>query len=192
MNMPYLQTHITSAQLGINYSRPDMKMKQPQADLQIKQPAADLEISYEPSSLSIDQSEALADVDRKGPLRRTKEWVEQARQVLAEGVAKRARQGDQMMEIEHGGGAIARISRENSNPPMKEIGFGFLPKTPFRVKLDYDPGKVDIEFTPNKPVIDSKANKPIIEHENWKAEIYIKQKDSIDFELKNFKIDQYV
>lgn len=192
MNMPYLQVNRTDARLGINYHQPNMKIQQPQADLQIEQPAAELQINYKKSELNIDQTEAFADVDQKSPARRTKEWAEQARQLLSEGVSRRAREGAQMMKIENGSGAIAQISKQNSNPPMKEIGIGYLPKTHFRVNIDYDPGEVDVNFTPNKPRIDAKANKPIIQHENWKAEIYLQQKDSFDLEIANFHMDKYV
>ncbi|MFC5735389.1 DUF6470 family protein [Cytobacillus gottheilii] len=192
MNMPSLQVHQISAQLGINIYQPTMKMQQPQADMRIEQPAATLEINYKKSKLNIDQTEAFADIDQKSAARRTREWAEQGKQMLAQGVARRAREGDQMMMIENGSDAIARISKQNTSPPLKEIGLGFLPKTPFRVKIDYDPGNVDVNFTSSKPRIDVTANKPIMQHENWKADPYLRQKDSFEIEVVNFRMDQYV
>ncbi len=192
MNMPYLQVNQTGGQLGINYYQPNMKIQQPQADMRIEQPAAILDINFKKSELHIDQTEAFADVDQKSAARRTREWAEQAKQMLAQGVARRAREGDQMMKIENGGGAVAQISKQKSNPPMKEIGIGYLPKTHFRVKIDYNPGEVDINVTPNKPRIDVTPNKPTIQHENWRADIYLQQKDSFDLEIANFQMDKYV
>lgn len=94
--MPYLETTIRNAQIGIQYDQPNLKMKQPQADLRIQQPAADLKISHEASKLYIDQSEALADVDYKGTGRRVKEWAEQAQVTATEGIARRVSEGDAM------------------------------------------------------------------------------------------------
>ncbi|MDQ0269091.1 DUF6470 family protein [Cytobacillus purgationiresistens] len=192
MSMPYLEAHIRNAQIGIQYDQPNMKIKQPQADLRIQQPAAEVKISREASSLHIDQSEARADGDIKGTSRRVQEWAEKAKHTLTEGVARRVRQGDQMMKIENGGGAIPRIAKENGQPAPKSIGIGFIPKSHFRVQIDYDPGKVDIEVIPHEPIIDAQINKPIIDHENWKANIYLQQKESVSFELKNFNVDEYI
>ncbi|WP_282154552.1 DUF6470 family protein [Cytobacillus gottheilii] len=192
MNMPSLQVHQTNASIGINYYQPNMKIQQPKANMHIEQPAATLDIHYRKSELNIDQSEAFADVGQKSAARRTREWAEQAKQMLSAGVARRAREGDQMMQIENGANAFAQISKQKSNPPIKEIGIGFLPKTPFRVKIDYDPGEVDVNFTPHKPRIDVTANKPIIQHESWRAEIYLQQKESFDLEFVNLQMDKYV
>ncbi|WP_080843989.1 DUF6470 family protein [Cytobacillus gottheilii] len=192
MNMPSLQVHQISAKLGINIYQPTMKIQQSQAEMRIEQPAAKLEINYKKSKLNIDQTEAFADVDQKSAARRTREWAEQSKQMLAQGVARRAREGEQMMKIENGGDAIARISKQNSSPPMKEIGIGYLPKTPFRVKIDYDPGDVDVNFTSFKPRIDVTTNKPVMQHENWSADPYLKQKNSFKLEVVNFHMDEYV
>ncbi|MGX1429616.1 uncharacterized protein DUF6470 [Cytobacillus horneckiae] len=190
--MPYLETTIRNAQIGIQYDQPNLKMKQPQADLRIQQPAADLKISHEASKLYIDQSEALADVDYKGTGRRVKEWAEQAQVTATEGIARRVSEGDAMMKIENGAGVIPQIAKQYSQSPIKSPSIGYLPKTHFRVNIDYDPGSVEVDVQRNDPIIDARINKPVIDHEYWRANVYLQEKESLSFELKNFNVDEYI
>lgn len=190
--MPYLETTIRNAQIGIQYDQPNLKMKQPQADLRIQQPAADLKISHEASKLYIDQSEALADVDYKGTGRRVKEWAEQAQVTATEGIARRVSEGDAMMKIENGAGVIPQIAKQYSKSPIKSPSIGYLPKTHFRVNIDYDPGSVEVDVQRNDPIIDARINKPVIDHEYWRANVYLQEKESLSFELKNFNVDEYI
>ncbi|TFD95789.1 DUF6470 family protein [Jeotgalibacillus sp. R-1-5s-1] len=186
-----LQYNITNARTGINYNQPVMNIKQPKATLDIKQPKADMTISTTPSKLLIDQTEAFAAMDRLDPLRRAKEYVDKIMAEYPELVKKRARQGDQMMRIENGGGAIAAIAKENGTPPMKQMVMGFIPKTPFDVKIDYQPSEVNIDVRRNAPVINSSVNRPQIDIPRWSASIYMEQMPSIDFDYlgKNINLN---
>lgn len=189
MNFPTINYTITNAELGLRHIRPEARIRQPQADLEITQPQADLQIKVTPSKLNIDQSEAFADMDYKGPLRRTREWVEKALQEYNSNVSRTAQQGDQMMRIENGGGAIPRIAKENGEPPLKEQGLGYLPKDRFRVKIDYQPAELEVKVTPREPIINSRMNKPIIDIPRWQVNHYMKQMPSVEFETVGQQVD---
>lgn len=192
MHTPYLEITTKQAQLGINYYQPVMKIKQSQADVSMHQPPAKLTISHEASRLFIDQSEARADLDNKGAGRRVAEAAEQAKMTALTGISRRVREGDAMMKIENGAGAIPQIAKQNSEPNQKTPGIGYLPKNHFRVQIDYDPGNVDVNVTPQTPAIDVSINRPQIAHENWQAQIYLQQKEAINFELRDFQVDQLI
>ena len=177
-----LRYHMTNADTGIQYDQPEMSMKQPKADLSIQQPKAELTIDVQPGQLSIDQTEAFAAMDRKGPLRRADDYVANALAKFSSNVKKRAQQGRQLMQIENGGGAIAAIAKQNSRRPMKQLALGYLPKTPFDVKIDYQPSQVNIDVKKNDPMIQSQSYKPEMDIPQWSASSYMAIMPAIDFE----------
>jgi len=177
-----LQYQIVNAQTGINYQQPTMSIKQGRADLSIQQPKAEITMDLRPGKLSIDQTEAFAAMDRKGPLRRADDFIASALADFSSGVKKRAQQGDQLMRIENGGGAIAAIAKQNGTPPMKQMAIGFIPNSPFDVKVDYQPSQLNIDVQKRDPIIQSSINRPQIDIPRWSASTHMEQMPSIDFE----------
>lgn len=187
--MPTILYHIQNGQIGINQSRPNLEIHQKEADLSIKQPAAILEIKTTPGRLLIDQTEAFADVDYKGILRRSKEWTAKAIQEINANIAKIAREGDQMMQIENGGNVFAQIAKADGFPPMKERNLAYIPKDFRHVKIDITPTKVDINVQRRDPIIESKINKPELTYHRWQTDVYMLQKPNLSFEVIGSNLD---
>lgn len=179
----------TPAKIGISTRQAHNKINQQKAEVSIEQPKAKLNISTTPSRLSIDQSKAWRDMDLKNVLERTREFAEQGNQDWLSGLARMAQQGDQLMKIENNGNPIVEQAKENSKSTEFQFGYGTLPKTPFRVELDYKPAQVNIEWERNEPIINVKPQKPDISYTQGSVDIYLRQHASlsIDFEPK---IDQ--
>lgn len=183
MNIPQIRIQSTPAKIEITTRPGELSIEQSSGDLQIEQPKATLNITRIPGKLTIDQTQAREDVDLKSVRRRIEEAAQLGKQDLLAGIARRAQEGEELMKIENGFGAIASIAKRNSEGPKKEFNIGFLPRAG-SVKISYDPGKVDVQATPNKPVITYTINKPIIDFQPGEVKVDLKQHASlnIDFE----------
>ncbi|MGO4888799.1 DUF6470 family protein [Anaerobacillus sp. MEB173] len=183
MEMPHIDITQTNAAVSMKSNRPPLQIKQPHADLSIKQEHFDLiQISKTASKLYIDQTEAFADANLVSPLRSSKEFLDRTNQEVGEYVAKMSQQGDQLMKIENGTGAIYQIAAENSNLPRRETQLGWMPRSAFQVKFDYDPGELSFAVRKAKVEINVKRNEPIINIPKWQIDVYVKQKQSISFQ----------
>ena len=112
-----------------------------------------------PGQLTIDQSEAWAQMDIKPISQRTAENAQEGKQKALEGLARRAREGDDLMHIERGGNAIAAHAKENGKFMQKQTGLGWIP-SPFSVKMHYEQAKVQFDVQTQKPIIDVQVRQP--------------------------------
>ncbi|WML50621.1 DUF6470 family protein [Neobacillus sp. PS3-34] len=153
----------------------------------MQQPKAEMQVNKIPSRLTIDQTMARADVDLKSAPMRIEEAAQQGHQDLLAGIARRAQEGEEMMKIENGGGAIARQAKRKSETPQYDFKIGWIP-SPGSVQINYDPGRLDINWRVNKPIIDSRSHQPMINYDRGNVDINMKQYQSlkIDFDNLNF------
>lgn len=179
----------TPAKIGLTTRQATNSIKQPKAEMSIEQPNAQLNISVTPSRLSIDQSKAWRDMDLKNIFERTREFAENGYQDFLEGLARMAQQGDELMKIENKGNPIASQAKENSKSKVFEFNYGTLPKTPFRVELDYKPAKVNIEWKQNEPIINVTQRNPEYAYNPGGVDIYLRQLNSLSITFEP-EIDQ--
>lgn len=184
MDLPRIEIHTVRAETGIQTERPPMSIRQRPADIEIDQDlVGTFRISTTASKLYIDQSEAFADADLKGPLRRNREMVQKAHENVMEYIAKTARQGERLKRIEHGGNALAEIAREKGERKQFSYNIANVPKNAFRVKFHYVPSEVHVDIDWPDPEIRVKTNEPEIHIPRWRANVYLKQKNSIHFSV---------
>ncbi|MBU8905988.1 DUF6470 family protein [Desertibacillus haloalkaliphilus] len=184
MQVPSIQISTTNAKIGIQTNRPTLEIKQPHADVQIRQEHFDhVHISRRAAKLYIDQSEAFADAGLKSAMRVNEEAFEKGKQKALQYMAKVSQEGDRLMKIENGGGQIPQIAKANSDLMMKELGLGFVPSSPFKVKFNYDPGELSFNYRRSDPEINITKNDPIINIPKWQTDIYLQQKPSISFSV---------
>ena len=187
VNVPQLRIQQTSVQIGLNIRQPVQEIKQQQADMTIKQPEADMNFNKRPSRLTIDQTKALADVGIKSVGMVVREAAQKGHGIWSQGLSRVARDGDEMMRIEHGGDPMPRQAKRNGEPPAKEFNVDWIPSH-FSVDIDYDPGDLDIQVKVNKPIIDVKPNKPIHNYTPGSTDVFISQEPTIDIRFVNMKI----
>ncbi|WP_218240882.1 DUF6470 family protein, partial [Pseudomonas sp. 2822-17] len=88
MNLPQVLIETGRAEIGQQNSRPQMTISQRNAIMSVDQDLAGrLHISTTASKLFIDQTEAFADADLKGPLRRVKEDAAKGMQNISQYIA---------------------------------------------------------------------------------------------------------
>ena len=181
MNIPQLQIQTTRGILGLQIDKPIQEIEQPKPTINQEQPAAILEMSTTRSRLSIDSTEARADIDMKSPLRRGDENAQYGMQQVQEGVARRAQEGQQLMQIENGGQPIPDIAKQNANPPPAPLGIRFVGDRT-KVQISFQPGTLNINATPQKPVFDVQVNKPIYTYTPGKVTGQMEQYPSIQID----------
>lgn len=164
LRIPQIQITTTDIQMDLNIIKPRQTIEQPQATQTIEQPAAILDIQTSKGQLEIDSSQARRDLGLIGPLESIDNYAKEGKKKLLEGIARRAREGYQMMEgagKEQGGAVIQQIAIQNHGPKRPgPYNIKFVPSLD-SVKIDYIPGKADISVTPQKPKINVQVNKPV-------------------------------
>ncbi|WP_096190273.1 DUF6470 family protein [Evansella halocellulosilytica] len=191
MQLPRVDIQTQHAQIGMQQHKPQMTISQRPADISIDQELnGNLTISTTASKLYIDQSEAFADADLKGPFRRLSEWAADAKQNVMQYMAKTARQGEQLKRIENGINALPSIAKQNSERPLREVNVGFVPENAFKVKFDYTPSDIKVNVDWPGPDIRVQTNDPDVHIPRWETDVYIQQKESIQFFYVDPTIDR--
>lgn len=183
MDIPQIQIRTTKAKLGLNIQKPKQHIEQPRAGLQIHQPAAVLSINTTDGQLHIDSTQARRDLGLVGPIESTQKYAEKGKQAALAGIARRAREGEQLASIENGGDAIQSIAATKANIVPKKLGIKFIPSYN-AVRTTYTPAKVDVNFQTNKPKIDATINKPIHDYRQGKVTGEMIQYATIDIDVK--------
>ncbi|KOS66664.1 hypothetical protein AEA09_18190 [Lysinibacillus contaminans] len=163
MRLPQIQIRTTDAQMDLHISKPQQIIKQPNATQTIEQPAAILEINTKRGVLRIDSSQARRDLGLIGPLESIDNFAQEGKQEALQGMARRAREGRQMMESagkDQGRAIIQGIAQQNHGPKRIPFNIKFVPSIG-SVKINYTPGATDVNITRQNPEIDAQVNKPI-------------------------------
>ncbi|WP_404468962.1 DUF6470 family protein [Sutcliffiella horikoshii] len=186
MLFPQIRLQTTFAQTELQIQKPVQQIEQPRAELSIEQPKAELTMRRTPGRLTIDQTQAREDMDLKSVGRRIEEAAQLGRQDWLAGLARVAEDGNEMMRIENGGGAIVRQAKRNSEGPPKEFNIGWIPSH-FSVKIDYEPGKVDIDVKEQKPMVEAKISKPLHDYTPGSAQVSLANHPSLEIDFENLR-----
>ncbi|MFD1038882.1 DUF6470 family protein [Virgibacillus byunsanensis] len=184
MQLPQIRMNSQMAQIQIQQTNGKQYIKQPKADLFIQQPQADISINTTPSRLTIDQTQAWEDMGLMHISKRIKQFANEGKQGLFEGIARKAQQGNELMEIENQGSPIPRQAAQNSFEGMKSLAIEFIPSH-FAVKTSFQPSEVDINVKVNKPIIEARVNKPTHQYEKGAVDTSMKQYQSLEIDVVN-------
>ncbi|MBM7570244.1 DUF6470 family protein [Aquibacillus albus] len=187
MQLPQIRLQSQMANIQINQTPAQQSIQQNNAIQTIKQPKADLDIQRTPSKLTIDQTQAWEDMDLKPISRRIEEAAQLGKQAVLKGIARRARQGDELMKIENNGNPIARQAKENGFDEPKQFNIGWIPSAG-AVKIDYQPSSVEVNIQPRKPIIESTVQKPNIDYKPGEVDISLKQRNELHIDFINLDL----
>ena len=183
LNIPQLQITTTKGILGLNTTPGIQEIEQPRAILVQQQPAAILEISTTNAKLSLDTTEVRADLDLKSVFKRTEEFAQLGIQGGMEGVARRAKQGRELMDIANGNNVIKQQAIENGSRPRKTLGIKFIPN-PLKLEMSIQPGTLNINVEPQKPSNEITVQKPVHRYTTGKVTGEMEQWPSIKIDVK--------
>ncbi|MFJ8257648.1 DUF6470 family protein [Peribacillus asahii] len=184
MQLPQIRMQSVRAQIGIQTEEPVQQIHQPKAVQTIQQPKAIQSIDVTPGKLTIDQSAAWDEMDIKPIAKRTAEYAQEGKQNLLEGIARRARQGDELMSIEKGGNVVAAHAKQNSERAPKQFNIGWIP-SPMSVKVHYEQVKVNIETQAQQPIIDVQVSKATHDYTPGKVNVYMMRGNSLEIDVVN-------
>ncbi|ADH98549.1 DUF6470 family protein [Salisediminibacterium selenitireducens] len=183
MDLPRIQIQTTRAETALQSHRPPMSIQQPKADMQIDNSLSGrFRMTQEYAEISIDQTEAFADADVKSILRRNDEWTSRAMQQAMTYTAKVARQGEQLKKIENPGDVIPQLARQNGERPPKSYNYGQVPSSTDKVRVSYAPGDIRIDLDWPDANIRVQRNDPVINIPRWETNVYLQQRNSIQFQ----------
>lgn len=154
MRLDRVDIRTTDQKVEIHSTHPKLTMTSTDASVKIEQPAAILEMSSEAAKLMINQSQAWRDMGLFTPMEAADQAAQKGMQDIAAGTARRAREGDQMMEIAGGQNQLQAIAKNRAIPTPPQTGIKWIPSVN-AVKSTYVPGKLDIKITPQQPKIDA-------------------------------------
>ena len=164
MKFPQIQIRTTDIAMDYHVTKPVQRIEQPKATQHIEQPAAILEINTTRGQLRIDSSQARRDLGMIGPIESTKNFAQEGRQKMLEGISRRMGEGEQMKDNAgkgQGRSTIQNIAKQNHGPQRPgPYNIKFVPSIG-SVKVDYTPGTTDVNITKQDPKIDVQVNKPI-------------------------------
>lgn len=184
MRIPQIQIQTTNAQIGLTIPEPQQQIEQPPADMQIRQPAAELTIQTTEGQLQIDQTQARADLGFYSLPDLARNAAQKGKEMILQGIARRAREGEQLGDIARGNNALTSIAAsKNENMQQKQLGIKFIPSYG-AVKLNYIPAEVEINVQRNDPQIDVTINKPVHRYTPGKVSVDLLQEPSIQIDWK--------
>lgn len=185
MRLPQIQIRTTDAKIDLHITKPQQYIKQPKATQHIEQPAAILDINTTRGILKIDSSQARRDIGMIGPLESSANYAEKGKQGALKGIARRAKEGRQIMENSgkgQGRSIMQNIAKQNHGPHRVQFNIKFVPSVG-SVKIDYTPGTTDVNIQRREPIIDAKVNKPIHEYTPGKVTGTMVQRPEVDIDV---------
>jgi len=190
MQVPQIRMQQTYAQMGLRITKPVQEIQQPQAELNLRQEPAILDIQQAKGTLTIDTSEAQANLDLRGPLRRTRDNAEYGYEKAMEAIAKIAQDGDRLAAIERGGNPIAEIAFEESvlYDNTEIIAEGSIVGDGIEIRYDLQPAKIDVHVRGKR--MDPVIHKPIHNYTPGKVEGYIRQWNSLQIDFVGLHLDK--
>ncbi|MFD1361684.1 DUF6470 family protein [Lentibacillus salinarum] len=159
MRLPQIRMESHMAKIQIQQTPARQEIRQPEADISIRQPHADVSMETKPSKLTIDQTQAWEEMGLMHIFKRIEKHANDGYQDGMAGIARRAKQGKELMEIENEGNPIVSQATTNAYDQQKSPGITFIPSN-FAAKTNYEPANVQISVNVNKPVIDNQSQKP--------------------------------
>ena len=182
MQFPQVRMESQQARITIQQTPAQMEIRQPEAAMDLRQPKADMQIRTTKGRLNIDQSKAFAETNLKSALRWTEDMAAKGKADVHTGTARRAQQGNQLLDIHLGGNAIAEQAIQNGQPSDKMLGIKYMP-SPFSVKIHYEPAEVDINVQGNKPRLNVQKHDPQINAHRGGVAVNLAQKPDLKIEV---------
>lgn len=186
--MEFLRLSIrsTPAQIGIESPRGKLDIKSPPGELEITSPRVDMQIRQPRGELNIDGSAAYSAYAMGGVFETSNRIYSQMKQRIMENIAKIAQEGNRMANIANSSNAVAEIASQAMN--SKENLHPEGPAGLFNVKINYTAHPAEIDTTPMHPNIEYHVNKPEINYTPSRAQIYVRQMNSIQMWVSEYDI----
>lgn len=184
MKIDQIQIRTTDAKVDLNISKSAQYIKQPKANQTIEQPAATLEMHHTDAKLTVDSSQAYRDLGYFNNVEFAKNYAQAGESGVMEGIARRASEGEAMMNIsKNSGNAMPSIAQSFDTFEQQRLGIEWKPSVG-AVKIKYHEGSLDINIQAHKAKINTVVNKPIIDYTPGKVSGTLIQREDVDISVK--------
>src|SRR5690625_2212762 len=174
MQVPQISITNYLGKIGMSQTSAMLEIEQPPATLSIEQPKADMNIQTNRGKLTIDQTQAWDETNLMDTLKFNSKYLKESLQMAQEGVARRAEQGAQLINIHDNVNYFVEQAKENGHRHPKALSIKYIP-SPLAVKYNYQPTEVNIDIRANKPIIDVDINKPQMTFHRGGVSIWMEQ-----------------
>lgn len=165
--------------MGFETKRPEVEISQPRGELYIKSRPAKMNITKDKLEIKIDQVQCFAEAGLKTNRMLIEEYAELGKQYAQEGVARIAREGDQLAKPKNSK-AIANIAAGHVGK-MADFNIKFIPQS--KPVIDFTGGNMDIRWEIGDVELDSKINKPQFAYKPGSLNIYVEQYPEVKIEV---------
>jgi hypothetical protein len=178
MRLPQIRIQQTYAQLGLNIQKPVQEIRQPKAELNLRQEPAILDIRQARGELQIDTSEARANLDLKSSAQRSRENAEYGHRKALEAIAHK------------GANPIADIAFEETvlYQGKEIIAAGSIVGDGIEMRYDLKPAEINIQARGKR--MDPVIHRPIHNYTPGKVTGYMRQWNSVQFDVVGLHVDQ--
>lgn len=187
LQIPQIRMESTQAKIELSTTPAQQSIEQPRAQLNLEQPKAVMSIQSSPGKLTIDQTIAWESMDVKHIFRRIEEKAQEGYRAVLSGMARKASEGDELMQIEHGGNPLANQAERGSQLLDYSYNIGFIPP-PFSVRINYQPSHLKIDVEPQKVINNTITQKPIIDYQQGQVHTSMKQHAELKIDFINIEV----
>lgn len=184
MKIPQIRLQSQMAQIEIHQKSGKQTIQQPKAHLSIRQPKAKLSFQTTPAKVNIDQSQAWAEVNLKNTQQHIEEIAQAGKEAAQEGAQRRAKEGSELMRIEHKRKPVVEQAVNNGFRQLKEISLTYIP-SPFSVNISATYPHLHIDVEPQQPEIEATLEPPIHHYERGVLEIKMKKYQQLNIDFVN-------
>ncbi|CAM3692999.1 DUF6470 domain-containing protein [Cohnella lubricantis] len=187
MNLQRLSIHQTFGQIGMKAEPGSQSIRSPRGDQSIRQQPADLQIKSPPGRLAIDSAAAWDALGKGGNLAWSSRIYSQSKNILLQGIAKTAQDGERMGDLLSPGNPFAQIARSDALADRPSVSYtgaaGYM-----NVKVSYAPQDASVQVTPHKAEISYTPRKPEVQYHPGSVDIYSRQRNSIDIHVSEYDL----
>ena len=144
-----------NGRLNLNIKPPNMSLQTNHAaDFSMTKQEGTLKVNTKDAKVEISTRKARAALNHKFYKIYSKDLAQKGMQDSMQGIAKYARQGNQLAEIEKGGKPLASQAKQNSKDAEKEVVLRSKPGAEIKasagdIKVDYKPDRMQISVQAN-------------------------------------------
>ncbi|MEB6112864.1 DUF6470 family protein [Kurthia gibsonii] len=181
MKLDQIQLNIQDAKVDLNITQPKQYIEQPRAQQHIEQPAATLEIHHTDAKLLVDSSQAYRDLGLISNGESIRNFAAKGQSAVMEGMARRASEGNAMMEIRKSVGreTISNIAKQHDTFEQQRLGITWKPSVG-SVKIKYQEGSLDIRIQAQKPEIDVQLGKVVHDYQSGDVTGTLIQREKVE------------
>lgn len=167
------------AQIGINYTQPQMEIVSKPADMEITQTPPSLDIIIDYPQVHVDLTAARADIGYKPIVPFATEQANRGQASALESINRIAQEGDSLARSAGKGREIIGEIAWNNAFDNYEFNVDMIPHSPPGIRVS---GGIDVNYNPGRVQLNIRPNTPEIQFVPGNIKIYLEQEPMIKIE----------